>query len=68
MKSTFLSKEYLGVSHSMGSFFGGSHNQDSSILGSILGSPVLGNYDIRFHVRLGSVHSWVGSAVTAEQS
>ena len=32
----------MGVSQNYGSLFGGPYNKDSSILGSILGSPYFG--------------------------
>ena len=38
----------MGVSQYWGYFFGGPYNKDYSILGSILGSPILGNYMSRF--------------------
>ena len=36
----------MGVSQNYGYLFGGPHNKDCSILGSILRSPYLGNYHI----------------------
>ena len=36
-------KWHMGVSQNYGYLFGGSHNKDYSILGSILGSPYFGN-------------------------
>ena len=37
----------LGVSH----LIGRPHNKDYNILGSILGSPILGNYHLGFRVK-----------------
>ena len=36
----------MGVSQNYGYLFGGPHNKDCSILGSILGSLILGNYHL----------------------
>ena len=38
----------------MGTLFGGPHNKDCSILGSILGSPILGNYHFVCWWRVGN--------------
>ena len=38
---------HMGVSQNSGYLFGGPHNKDCSTLGSILGSPVLGNDQIQ---------------------
>ena len=36
----------VGVSQNYGYLFGGAHTKDYSILGSILGSPILGKYQV----------------------
>ena len=36
--------KFVGVSQNYGYLFGGPHNKDYSLLGSILRSPILGNY------------------------
>ena len=38
---------HLGVSQNYGYLFGGPHDKDHSILGSILGPSILGNYHLR---------------------
>ena len=38
--------EDIGVSQNWGYLFGGPHNKDYNLLGSILGSPFLGNYQM----------------------
>ena len=43
----------MGFPEIRGTFFGGPHNRDYSILGSILGSLILGNYHILSFQRLG---------------
>ena len=37
----------MGVSQNYGYLFGGPHSKDYSILGSILGSLIMGNFHIR---------------------
>ena len=41
-------KRDLEVSQNRGTLFGGPYNKDYSILGSILGSLILGNYHLGF--------------------
>ena len=42
--------EYMGLSQNLGYNFGGAHNKDCSISGSLLGCPYLGNY----YMKMGS--------------
>ena len=42
--------EGLGFPKIRGTLFGGSHNKDCNILGSILGSPCLGKLQAKSHV------------------
>ena len=41
---------YMGVPKIRGTILGGLHNKDNSILGSILGPLILGNYQICIHI------------------
>ena len=41
---------YMGVSQHYGYFFGGPHNKDYSILGSVLASPYFGNLGNYRHI------------------
>ena len=40
----------VGISQNKGYLVGGPYNKDYSILGSILGSPILGNYQVGFRM------------------
>ena len=54
----------MGVSQNHGYLFGGPHNKDYSILGSILGPLILGNYHIElvtFQLMVGMQGSRVGA-------
>ena len=46
-RTIILTTTHMGVSQNQGYYFGGSYNKDSSILGSILGSPHFGKLPYR---------------------
>ena len=43
----------MAVSQNFGYRFGGPHNKDYSILGSVLGAPILGNYHMVVSITCG---------------